>query len=146
MVRLNRSLAFALSLGLTLTGVSIANAAGGSGPRAFVGLWEAIDSFDGSTQRLSITCAPTGSCDVRVNDTAFTHSCENQIGFARGIGSVERDVLTVALTLYCSNLDGMSTLAGTQANQFMLDRINRTLTNINDDPVPVHNVFHLISQ
>jgi hypothetical protein len=109
-------------------------------------VWQAIDSFDGSTQLLSITCARDGSCDVRLNDTAFTLSCQNQIGFARGVGSIKRDMLTVELTLYCSNLDGTSTLAGTQENAFALDRRNGTLTNINDDPVPVPNVFHKISR
>ena len=116
------------------------------GKRAFVGLWQAIDGFDGSTQLLSITCSSDRSCEVRLNDTAFTLSCDNQIGFARGVGSIKRNVLTVALTLYCSNLDGTSTLAGTQANEFVLDRRNRTLTNINDDPLSSGpNVFHNIS-
>jgi len=55
-------------------------------------------------------------------------------------------MLTVELTLYCSNLDGTSTLAGTQENAFALDRRNGTLTNINDDPVPVPNGFHKISR
>jgi len=144
-MRRNLLLAISVLLGLVLTSVTVADAAKGAAQRPFVGLWQAIDSFDGSTQFLSITCAPNGSCDVRINDTAFTHSCENQIGFARGIGSIERDVLTVEVTLYCSNLDGTSTLAGTQVNEFVLDRRNRTLTNINDDPVPVSNVFHRIS-
>jgi len=146
MSRRNLSLAFSVIIGIALASVSMAAAADGAGQRAFVGLWQAIDSFDGSTQLLSITCARNGSCDVRLNDTAFTLSCANQIGFARGVGSVDRDVLTVEVTLYCSNLDGTSDLAGTQLNKFVLDRINRTLTNINDDPVPVSNVFHRISR
>ena len=62
------------------------------------------------------------------------------------MGSLHRDVLTVDLTLYCSDLNGGSSLAGTQENQFVLDRQNGTLTNLNDDPVPVPNVFHRISQ
>jgi hypothetical protein len=107
------------------------------GQGGFVGLWQAIDSFDGSTQLLSITSASDKSCDVRLNDTAFTLSCNNQIGFARGVGSIKRNVLTVGLTLNCSNLDGTSTLAGTQENELVLDRGNKTLTNINHDPVPV---------
>ena len=138
-------LASAAILGLVLTSAGMADA-GGGGQKAFVGLWEAIDSFDGSTQRLSITCSRDGLCDVRLNDTAFTLSCQDQIGFARGVGSIEPDRLTVDLTLYCSNLDGTSSTAGTQANAFVLDGVNGTLTNINDDPVPVPNVFHKISQ
>jgi len=114
--------------------------------RAFVGLWQAIDSFDGSTQLLSITCAPDHSCDVRLNDTAFTLSCQDQIGFARGQGSIRGRVLSVELTLSCSNLDGTSTLAGSQENEFKFDPRNGTLTDINDDPVPVANVFHRISR
>jgi hypothetical protein len=133
-------------LGVALTSVRAADDSQGGGQQAFVGLWQAIDSFDGSTQFLSITCASDKSCEVRLNDTAFTLSCDDQIGFARGAGSINRDVLMVDLTLYCSNLDGTSTLAGTQANEFVLDRRNKTLTNINDDPVPVPNVFHRISQ
>jgi hypothetical protein len=138
-------LAMAVILGLVLTSAGMASARGG-GQEAFIGLWEAIDSFDGSTQLLSITCDPDKSCDVRLNDTAFTLSCNNQIGFARGEGSVRGNTLTVELTLYCSNLDGTSTMAGTQENAFVLDRRNGTLKNINDDPVPVPNVFHRISK
>ena len=137
-------LASAVILGLVLTSASMADARGG-GKAAFVGLWQAIDSFDGSTQLLSITCTRDRSCDVRLNDTAFTLSCQNQIGFARGVGSIKDDTLNVELTLHCSNLDGTSTLAGTQENAFVLDRRNGTLTNINNDPLPVPNVFHKIS-
>jgi len=113
---------------------------------AFVGLWQAIDSFDGSTQLLSITCGHGKSCDVRLNDTAFTLSCQNQTGFAQGTGSIDRRVLTVELTLYCSNSYGTSVLAGSQLNEFVLDRRNGTLTNINDDPVTFRNVFHKMSR
>jgi len=133
-------------LGLVLTTTSMAQDARGAGQEAFVGLWQAIDSFDGSTQLLSITCTRDRSCDVRLNDTAFTLSCQNQIGFARGVGSINGDTLKVELALYCSNLDGTSSSAGTQENAFVFDRRNGTLTNINDDPVPVPNVFHKISQ
>ena len=125
---------------------SAAEDARGGSPEAFDGLWQAIDSFDGSTQFLSIICASDKSCDVRLNDTAFTHSCDNQIGFARGVGSIKGDTLNVELTLNCSNLDGTSTPRGTQENAFVLDRRNGTLTNFNDDPVPVRNVFHNISR
>ncbi len=143
-----RSLLFAFSviLGLVLTGVCIADDSLGGGQQPFVGLWQAIDSFDGSTQLLSITCDRNRSCDVRLNDTAFTLSCQNQIGFAHGVGSIEHHVLTVEFTLYCSNLDGTSSEAGTQVNKFVLNNKNKTLTNINDDPLPVPNVFHRISQ
>jgi hypothetical protein len=143
-----RSLLFAFSvmLGLVLTSVCMADDTLGGGQQPFVGLWQTIDSFDGSTQLLSITCDRNRSCDVRLNDTAFTLSCQNQIGFAHGVGSIEHDVLTVEFTLYCSNLDGTSSEAGTQVNKFVLNNKNKTLTNINDDPVPVPNVFHRISQ
>jgi hypothetical protein len=139
-------LASAVILGLVLTSPSVADDSRGGSQEAFVGLWQAIDSFDGSTQLLSITCTRDRSCDVRLNDTAFTLSCPNQIGFARGVGSIKGDTLSVDLTLQCSNLDGTSSPAGTQENEFVLDRRNRTLTNLNDDPVPVPNVFHKISQ
>lgn len=146
MMHRNLFLAFSIILGFVFTSVSMAGDTRGVGQRPFVGLWQAIDSLDGSTQHLSITCARDRSCDVRLNDTAFTFSCQNQIGFAQGVGSIKRNVLTVELTLYCSNLDGTSTLAGTQVNEFVLDSRNRTLTNINDDPVPEPNVFHKISR
>lgn len=113
--------------------------------RRFVGLWQAIDSYDGSTQLLSITCSRQGDCDVRLNDTAFTLSCKNQIGFAQGEGSINRNVLTVELTLSCSNLHGKSVDVGSQENEFVFDHRNRTLLNINDDPGPA-NVFHRISK
>ena len=146
-------LASVVILGLVVAGASMADDHGGGGQKAFIGLWQAIDSFDGSTQYLSITCSRRKDCDVRLNDTAFTLSCkEHLIGFAQGVGSIDRQVLTVEFTLYCSNLDGSSTLAGSQENEFVLDRRNGTLTNLNDDPPPeplsvnVPNVFHRISQ
>lgn len=135
----------AVILGLVLSNLTIADNAHDTGQRDFNGLWEAIDTFDGSTQRLSITCAPASSCDVRLNDTAFTLSCKNQIGFAHGTGSIIRDVLTVELTLYCSNLDGTSIQAGTQLNKFVLNRRNGTLTNLNDDPITLPFVFFRLS-
>ena len=146
MLRHNLFPATAVIFGFALSGGTQADNTHDTGQRAFIGLWQAIDSFDGSTQHLSITCTPESSCDVRLNDSEFTLSCQNQIGFAQGAGAVIREVLTVELTLYCSNLDGTSTLAGTQANEFVLDRRNGTLTNLNDDPVPVPNVFHRISK
>ena len=54
------------------------------GPLAFVGLWEGIDPFDGSTQRLSITCSNQTVCDIRLTDTLFT-DCGGGTGFARGV-------------------------------------------------------------
>ena len=150
MMRRDLFLAFSVIVGLVLTSVSMADDSRGACQQDFVGLWQAIDSYDGSTQFLSITCASDRSYDVRLNDTLFTLSCENQIGFARGVGSIRGDVLRVVLTLYCTNLEDNGTPptieAGSQKNKFVLDRRNGTLININDDPVPVPNVFHRISQ
>lgn len=139
------SLSF-FSISVLLLPFSIVPALADDDQPAIIGLWQAIDSFDGSTQLLSITCSDQKDCDVRLNDTAFTLSCQNQIGFAQGVGSIDHNVLTVELTLHCSNLDGTSILAGTQVNKFVLDRSNDTLTNFNDDPTPVPNVFHRISK
>lgn len=139
-------LASATIIGLIFTSVCMAREPSVVGRQPFVGLWQAIDSSDGSTQFLSITCSSDRSCDVRLNDTAFTFSCQNQIGFAHGVGLIKGDTLTVDLTLSCSNLDGTSTPAGTQENEFVLDRRNGTLTNLNDDPVDMHNVFFKISR
>ena len=62
-----------LALGLALTaGAHAGKPKPKPGPKAFIGLWEAIDSSDGSTQRLSITCSGRQSCDVRLNDTLFS--------------------------------------------------------------------------
>ncbi len=133
-------------LSLALASVNLAAKPGAEGRKDFVGLWQAIDTFDGSTQFLSITCDRDNSCDVRLNDTTFTLSCQNQIGVARGVGSIVGDTLTVTFTLSCSNLNGTSSVVGTQLNEFVLDRKNGILTNINDDPVPVPNVFHKISE
>ena len=150
MMRWPLFLASAVILGLVLTNGAMADDGDDNDrdvdQRVLVGLWQAIDSFDGSTQLLSITCSRRRACDVRLNDTASTLSCQNQIGFAQGVGSINRHVLTVELTLYCSNLDGTSDLVGSQENEFVLDRRNGTLTNINDDPIPVPNVFHKISK
>lgn len=147
---------FAGVCSLALSTFALADPGNGNGPPAdkepktpapaFNGLWQAIDTFDGSTQHLSVICAREEGCDVRLNDTAFTLSCPDQIGFASGTGTVERNVLTVELTLYCSNLDGTSTLAGSQVNEFVLDRRTGTLTNLNDDPVELPNVFHRIGR
>jgi hypothetical protein len=112
----------------------------------FEGLWQAIDTHDGSTQLLSVICSRETGCDVRLNDTAFTLSCPNQIGFAQGTGDIAHNVLSVELTLHCTNPDGSSTPVGSQLNEFVLDRRTGTLTNLNDDPVPLFNLFHRISR
>jgi len=112
----------------------------------FEGLWQAIDTFDGSTQHVSILCDRGGECDVRLNDTAFTLSCPNEIGFARGTGRIRGDILSVELTLRCTNPDGTSDVAGSQENEFVLDRRRGTLTNRNDDPVDFPGVFFRISR
>jgi len=112
----------------------------------FEGLWQAIDTNDGSTQLLSITCPRGTACDVRLNDTAFTLSCPNQIGFAHGSGHIVRNVMSVELTLNCTEPDGSSTAVGSQFNEFVLDHRAGTLTNLNDDPIPFPNVFHRISR
>lgn len=123
------------------------------GTSDFVGLWQAIDSYDGSTQLLSITCEGRRSCDVRLNDTSFGLSCvPSGRGFARGIGSISAGTLTVDLVLTCAGSDDPPQPPAThpaQTNLFVLDPRNGTLTNINDDEVPeprVFNVFHRISR
>jgi hypothetical protein len=148
-MRYHLFLASAVILGLGLTSGAMADGDDrGVGQRAFVGLWQGIDSFDGSTQLVSITCSSRKTCDVRLNDTAFTLSCPiNELGFAEGLGSINRNVLTVDLTLTCSN---SGVVFGPQLNEFVLDRKNGTLTNLNsdndNDPEPVDNVFHRISK
>ena len=109
---------------------------------AFVGLWQAIDSFDGSTQRLSVTCSNRKKCDVRLNDTAFTDACQDQImGFAQGKGRIKNGVLSVKLTLTCSN-----SMTLEQQNFFVLNPKNGTLRNDNSDDLEFPNVFHRISK
>jgi len=151
-------LAFAIILGLVLPSGALAGDDGDYrdvSRRAFVGLWEAIDSGDGSTQLLSITCSHRRTCDVRLSDTAFKLSCPNnpigdQIGFAHGVGSIKRNVLTVDFTLYCDPFDPdhEDIPTATQLNYFELDRRNGTLTNSNVDPKRegLENVFYKISK
>lgn len=123
-----------------------------AGRRTFVGLWQGLDSFDGSTQYLSITCKSRRYCDVRLIDTSFGLSCPNppQTGFASGKGSIRRNVLHVSLTLFCH--DSPKPI-GPQENKFVWDRRNNTLLNLNNDlddpdapPQAVSNVFHKISR
>lgn len=135
-----------VAFGQVLESSNVGKSSSVVGQEAFVGLWQAIDSSDGSIQFLSVTCSHRRSCDVRLNDTAFTGSCQNQIGFAQGEGAIRGLVLTSLMTLSCSNLDGTSNVAGSQLNKFVLDRRNETLTNINDDDIPFPNVFHKISR
>lgn len=154
-MRYGSLLVSAVLVGLVCAGGAQAGDDGRRGGRnAFVGLWQAIDSFDGSTQRLSITCDGRKDCDVRLNDTFFGLSCPNPpyTGFARGKGTIKRNVLTVVLTLRC---EGASE-AASQPNEFVLDRRNGTLTNLNDDfdalpptdvpPALTPNVFHKVSR
>lgn len=114
--------------------------------QAFVGLWQAIDSYDGSTQLLSVTCSHRNACDVRLNDTLFTDSCSNEMGFAQGVGSIRHDVLTVNLTLFCQPFSQGSDGDLQQVNYFELDSRNGTLTNKNSDDLKFPNVFHKISK
>jgi hypothetical protein len=110
------------------------------GSRFFIGLWEGIDTFDGSTQSLSVTCSGGKLCDVRLNDTFFS-DCEGGLGFARGEGLINNGVLTIAeFLLTCSNGD----LLSESGSSFVLDVRNSTLTyhdNSHEPPI----VFHRIS-
>lgn len=115
-----------------------------NGTNDFVGLWKAIDTSDGSLQQLSITCARRSDCLVRLNDTLFALSCvPPTTGIAVGDGSIHGNVLEVDLTLTCT---GASESIGTQANQFVLDRKQGTLTDKNNDDIPERLVFHRISR
>jgi hypothetical protein len=155
-MRFQLFLASAVILGLVFTNGTMAHGSGRDvGQRPFVGLWQAIDSGDGSTQTLSITCSHRNTCDVRLSDTAFKLSCPNnqigdQIGFAHGVGSIKRNVLTVDFTLYCDPFvpDVEDIPTAEQLNYFELDRRNGTLTNSNEDPKRkgLENVFHKISK
>lgn len=110
--------------------------------RTFIGLWQAVDAFDGSTQRLSITCSNRKTCDVRLNDSFFSDCGGLGIGIAQGQGSIEGGVLSVDLTLKCFEGPVLR-----QLNSFVPDFRNGTLTALNDDDdgAPA-DVFHRVSR
>ena len=112
------------------------------GPRAFVGLWEGIDPFDGSLQRLSITCADDMTCDVRLTDSFFT-DCEGETGFAQGEGIIEDGALSVsAFMLTCNNGETLE-----DSELFVPDFANGTLINLDArSDISPPTAFHKISQ
>lgn len=112
------------------------------GPLAFVGLWEGIDPFDGSTQRLSITCSDQTFCDIRLTDTVFT-DCGGGTGFARGEGVIEDGAMSVPeFLLTCQN--GLVLEA---SEMFVPDFANGTLINLDArSSSSPSTVFHKISR
>jgi len=141
MMRYYLLLCCAILIGLGAAGVSSAE----EDHLPFLGLWKAVDGFDGSVQTLSITCASDDDCDVRLTDTAFTDACPNQTGYAHGKGTIEGNVLTVILSLTCNTPEGPSDPL-TQLNHFVYHSDGGTLINLNDDPIETPNVFHKISK
>ena len=112
------------------------------GPRAFVGLWQGIDPFDGSVQLLSIACSDQTTCDVRLTDTVFT-DCDGGTGFAQGEGIIEDDLLAVeTFDLTCN--DGTSLIA---SEVFVPDFANGTLINLDArSDISPPTAFHRLSQ
>ena len=57
--------------------------------RRFWGLWEAVDSLDGSTEQVSMSKGEDGSLDLLWRESYWT-ICDGRRGILRGSGRVER--------------------------------------------------------
>lgn len=101
--------------------------------RAFAGLFEGVDTNDGSLTQRQIICADGASCTVLGSDTFFSLCVDSDgRGILQGDGTIRGDVLSVpAFTLTCA--DG--TTAVTVPTTFTLDRGTGTLVEQVDPTV-----------
>ena len=75
---------------------------GGSGKR-FWGLWEGVDSLDGSTEQVSIGPGAGGTFDLLWRESYWT-ICDGRRGILIGTGELapkDKDLLEVQMTITC---------------------------------------------
>ena len=85
-----------------LLAVAVQAGNNGSGKR-FWGLWEAIDSLDGSTEQVSISPGQDGSFNLLWRESYWT-ICDGRRGILVGKGErapKDRDLLEVQMTITC---------------------------------------------
>ncbi len=126
---------------IMFSSIACTNHVGKTRVSQFSGLWEGIDTGDGSLTQRQITCAQDDSCLVLGADSLFSF-CETNQGILRGQGSIDGNVLNVPdFTLTCIQ-DNKEVSVDTT---FSLDLHNRTLLEESVDPNISPITFHKVS-
>ena len=131
-----------LILTITFSSIACTNQEGNPKVSQFIGLWEGIDTGDGSLTQRQITRTPDGSFMILGADSLFSF-CKTNQGILRGQGSIEEGVLKVPeFTLTCFK-DNKEVSVDTT---FSFDPQNRTLLEKTVEPTISPITFHRISQ
>ncbi len=131
-----------LILTIMFSSIACTNQEGSPKVSQFIGLWEGVDTGDGSLTQRQITRTPDGSFIILGADSFFSFCKINQ-GILRGEGSIEEDVLKVPeFTLTCFK-DKKEVSVDTS---FSFDHQNRTLLEKTVDPTISPITFHKISR
>ena len=127
---------------IMFSSVACTNQGGKTRVAQFSGLWEGVDTGDGSLTQRQITCTKDGSCLILGADSLFSF-CDTNQGILRGQGSIDGDVLNVpGFTLTCIK-DNKEVSVDTT---FSLDRHNLTLLEQTVEPSISPITFNKISR
>ncbi|CAB9508916.1 unknown protein [Seminavis robusta] len=122
-----------------------------AGANPFLGLWEGLDTFDGSIIRYSITC-DGDTCDVRGSDSYRSDLdpdgdfiCEPTGRFlSYGEGTVDGNTLTIPETTFaCAESPGVEIYQ--EGDYLVYDEMNKVATIMTTDtgyrfPVNLHKI------
>ena len=88
---------------VTIFGSLAAQAGKGDSGRRFWGLWEAVDSLDGSTEQISISKGGDGSLTLLWRESYWS-ICDGRRGILRGAGEISSDnrrTLVIEMAITC---------------------------------------------
>ncbi len=127
---------------IMFSSIACTNQEGKTRVSQFSGLWEGIDTGDGSLTQRQITCAQDDSCLVLGADSLFSF-CETNQGILRGQGFIEGDILKVPdFTLTCIQ-DNQQVSVDTS---FSFEPDNRTILEETVEPSISPIRFHKVSR
>ena len=88
---------------VAIFGSLAAQAGKGDSGRRFWGLWEAVDSLDGSTEQISISKGGDGSLTLLWRESYWS-ICDGRRGILRGAGEISSDnrrTLVIEMAITC---------------------------------------------
>ena len=115
--------------------------ADGISKRYFVGLWEGVDSYDGSEAQRSITLNSDGTFSI-IGQEPYTNGCGGERGLVTGTGVLEGGIIiSEDIALICFN--GRGPFENMRA-MYIPDKLNRTLVedfpDSNFEPMVLHKI------
>jgi hypothetical protein len=118
-----------------LASVSLAD---GHGGKRFFGLWEGIDTIDGSTMQRSITKGPDGMLKIVGREDLFSY-CSGGTGIILGTGTAEANRMVAQQSLKCTDGSEVDTSA-----IYEIRKEDRTLVETPYDTTVQPFIYHRI--